>query len=217
VSTTTGQATIAAPPPVLDRVVGVPAHVAVGDETRLSQRVGTTDLAVSAASFFQSGPEAAELLVATVRSALDASGLGSTRPGVLVDAYGGVGLFAATLGWSHTIVIEASRSACDDARQTLGAAATVVCSTFEAWDSSTAPDEIGAVIADPARVGLGAAGVAAVANTGSRVVVLVSCDPVAMARDVAGLVAAGFVHREAVVLDLFPQTHHVEVVTLLER
>jgi tRNA/tmRNA/rRNA uracil-C5-methylase (TrmA/RlmC/RlmD family) len=114
-------------------------------------------------------------------------------------------------------VIEASRSACDDAQQALGSTATVVCSTVEEWDSSTAPGEIGAVIADPARAGLGAGGVAAVANTESGVVVLVSCDPVAMARDVAGLVAVGFDHREAVVLDLFPQTHHVEVVTLLER
>jgi 23S rRNA (uracil1939-C5)-methyltransferase len=217
VSTSSGQATVGAPAEVLERVVGVPAAVAVGDGARLAQRVDATEMSVSAASFFQSGPQAAELLVTTVRSVLGASGLGSTRSGVLVDAYGGVGLFAATLGWSHTVVIETSRSACDDARQTLGSAATVVCSTFEAWDASTVPDEIAAVIADPARAGLGAGGIEAVARTGTHVVVLVSCDPVAMARDVAGLVAAGFVHREAVVLDLFPQTHHVEVVTLLER
>ena len=42
-------------------------------------------------------------------------------------------------------------------------------------------------------------------------------DLVVAGAGMAGLVAAGFSHRGAVVLDLFPQTHHVEVVTVLER
>ena len=217
VSTSSAEATVGAPDAVIARIDGVPSSVTVGDRACLSQRVGTVDLSVSAASFFQSGPQAAALLVETVRDVLDSSAVGSRRSGVLVDAYGGVGLFAATLGWEHTVVVESWRSACDDARLTLGMSATVVCSTFEAWDHSTVGAPIDVLIADPARAGLGAAGVDAVERTGVPVVVLVSCDPVAMARDVSGLVGSGFHHRAAIVLDLFPQTHHVEVVTLLER
>ncbi|HAP74818.1 MAG TPA: 23S rRNA (uracil(1939)-C(5))-methyltransferase, partial [Acidimicrobiaceae bacterium] len=48
-------------------------------------------------------------------------------------------------------------------------------------------------------------------------VVLVSCDPVAMARDTALLAEAGYVHAGATVLDLFPHTPHVEVVTRFDR
>ena len=42
-------------------------------------------------------------------------------------------------------------------------------------------------------------------------------DPVAMARDVALLTEHGYRHRATEVLDLFPQTPHVEAVTVLER
>jgi 23S rRNA (uracil1939-C5)-methyltransferase len=73
------------------------------------------------------------------------------------------------------------------------------------------------VIADPARAGLGRAGVGVVAAAASRRVVLVSCDPVAMARDAALLAESGFEHCGAEVLDLFPNTPHVEVVTVFER
>jgi tRNA/tmRNA/rRNA uracil-C5-methylase (TrmA/RlmC/RlmD family) len=45
------------------------------------------------------------------------------------------------------------------------------------------------------------------------VVVLVSCDPVAMARDASLLAAAGYQLERAEVHDLFPGTHHVEVVS----
>jgi len=48
-------------------------------------------------------------------------------------------------------------------------------------------------------------------------VVLVSCDAAAGARDVAGLVALGYTVESVTLVDLFPHTHHVEVVTVLVR
>lgn len=217
VSTSTGEVTIGAPSAVVDRLDAAPLGVAVGDDTRITQRVGEVDLSVSASAFFQSGPGAAELLVSTVSGLLGAGSRPPDRAGVLLDAYGGVGLFAATLGWPRSIVVESSASACADARRNLEPASSVVCATVESWDPSTVDGPISVVVADPARAGLGAGGIAVVDRTDAPVVVLVSCDPVAMARDAAGLVAVGFAHRGAVVLDLFPQTHHVEVVTLFER
>jgi tRNA/tmRNA/rRNA uracil-C5-methylase (TrmA/RlmC/RlmD family) len=45
----------------------------------------------------------------------------------------------------------------------------------------------------------------------------VSCDPAAAGRDVALLASEGYQPVEAVVVDMFPHTHHVEVVTRLDR
>jgi tRNA/tmRNA/rRNA uracil-C5-methylase (TrmA/RlmC/RlmD family) len=49
------------------------------------------------------------------------------------------------------------------------------------------------------------------------VVVLVSCDPVAAARDVGLLAGHGYRLESCTVIDLFPQTHHVETVARLVR
>jgi 23S rRNA (uracil1939-C5)-methyltransferase len=76
-----------------------------------------------------------------------------------------------------------------------------------------ADENIDVVIADPARTGLAKPGVAAIVASKAPVVVLVSCDPVALARDATLLAASGYRHAGTDVLDLFPETHHVEAVT----
>ena len=53
--------------------------------------------------------------------------------------------------------------------------------------------------------------------TGAPRMILVSCDPVSLARDAGLLREAGYDHIRSTVYDLFPQTHHVEVVTTFER
>lgn len=84
---------------------------------------------------------------------------------------------------------------------------------FEDWRPSVAD----AVIADPARAGLGRVGVAKVVSCAAPVVALVSCDPAAMARDIGLLVAAGYGMERITIVDLFPDTHHIEAVTILRR
>jgi 23S rRNA (uracil1939-C5)-methyltransferase len=73
------------------------------------------------------------------------------------------------------------------------------------------------VIADPARTGLGRPGVSAVVGAQPEVLVLVSCDPVSFARDAALLEKEGFRLERSEALDLFPGTHHVEVVSRFVR
>jgi 23S rRNA (uracil1939-C5)-methyltransferase len=198
---------------------GLPADVHVGERAWLTERVAGREVRVSAGSFFQSGQQAAELLVAAVRSAApELEGAGHA-----VDAYGGVGLFAVTAmtAAGHVTVIESSASACRDAEHNLaGRSATVVRADVSGW---TAPPGSGptppvdAVVADPARPGLGRPGVAALTATGAGVLVLVSCDPVSLARDVQLLAAAGYRAERVEVFDLFPNTHHVETVTRFTR
>ena len=73
------------------------------------------------------------------------------------------------------------------------------------------------VVADPARAGLGRRATEVIARTGAAVVVLVSCDAASLGRDAALLGAAGFRFEQAELVDLFPQSHHVEVVSRFRR
>ena len=138
--------------------------------------------------------------------------LGHLR-GPLLDAYGGVGLFAATLGTAGAVLVESSPSSCADAAANLGARAEVHESMFERWS----PQPVEMAVVDPARAGLGREAADVLAATGARRVVLVSCDPVSLARDAGLLAAHGYHHAGSTVLDLFPHTPHVEVVTRFDR
>lgn len=197
---------------------GLPDDVAVGEDASLVERIAGASLRVTASSFFQSGPEAAEALVAAVRAAGGDELRGARH---VVDAYGGVGLFAATVvpHDAHVVLVEGSPSACADARVNLaGRSAEVVESAVEQWATGVAgASSADVVVADPSRQGLGPEAVDALVGCSAGVLVLVSCDPVAMARDAALLHRVGYRHAGTTVLDLFPQTHHVEAVTRFER
>jgi 23S rRNA (uracil1939-C5)-methyltransferase len=173
---------------------------------------------VSAGSFFQSGPEAAELLVeavgATAGDALD-------EGGVLVDAYAGIGLLGGSLAAGRRgvrlVAVESSGAATRDARRNLADLdAEVVRCDVGRWDGSrVAPAAL--VVADPPRSGLGRRGVRALVAAEAPVFVLVACDPAAFARDVVLLQEAGFRLESVQVLDLYPHTVHVEAVARLVR
>lgn len=198
---------------------GLPRSVHVGERAWLTERVAGHDLRVSAGSFFQPGVQAAELLVDAVSEA--APELESS--GHVVDAYGGIGLFAATAmaPAERVTVIESSKSACRDAIHNLdGRDAAVVHADVSGWTAPTGQGRsasVDVVVADPARSGLSKPGVKALAAARAPVLVLVSCDPVSLARDAALLGDAGYVAQSVEVLDLFPQTHHVETVTRFVR
>jgi 23S rRNA (uracil1939-C5)-methyltransferase len=92
-----------------------------------------------------------------------------------------------------------------------GRAATIVRGEVGEWRADV--DRVDVVIADPARSGLGKPGSTALAAARAPVLVLVSCDPVSLARDAKLLRDLGYRHARTEVLDLFPMTHHVEAVT----
>jgi tRNA/tmRNA/rRNA uracil-C5-methylase (TrmA/RlmC/RlmD family) len=191
-----------------DAPVTVPDGVAVGPKASITEVVTGRRWRVSARSFFQASPEGAEALVDAVATALTGA-----PDGRLVDAYGGIGLFAGTVGAGReTTVIEWSASSARDARVNLPDAKVVQLDVAR-WRPSPAA----AVVADPPRTGLGARGVRALAATGASHLALVSCDPAALARDVRLLADAGYQHDGTALVDLFPHTPHVECVLVLER
>lgn len=175
---------------------------------------------VSSHSFFQAHVQGADALVDAVRL-LGADQLLSAK--TIVDAYAGVGLFAAAFAGSRdgadvegpeVVALEWSRSSSSDATVNLEKKrARVLRVDVERWR----PQPADVVIADPSRQGLGRGGADVLAATGAPTLVLVSCDPAALGRDTTLLRKHGYRFERAVVIDLFPHTHHIEVVSRFVR
>ena len=194
-----------------DVVVVGEDDLAAGSDACFHDEVARRRFRISARSFFQTRTDGAEALVAAVREA----GAGVWGSGRLADLYGGVGLFASVLGEGmHTVLVESSRSSVADAEHNLADRdATVMRSSVDRWR----PDPADVVIADPPRAGLGRAAVAVVAATGADRLVLVSCDAAAFGRDAGLLADAGYERRSTVLVDLFPHTPRVELVSRFDR
>ncbi|MEA2702470.1 MAG: hypothetical protein QOD63_415 [Actinomycetota bacterium] len=203
--------------------VRVPVGVTVvaqgdGRAAFVHEEVAGRRFRVSAASFFQPGPMAAEALVAAVS---DAVGDSLPAGGHLVDAYAGVGLFASALGATRrarVTAVESDRAAVADARVNLsGLDARVVRSEVGRWRPGGKGGRVDVVVADPSRPGLGRPGVAALAALDAPRLVLVSCDPASLARDATLLAAAGYGLSSVALVDAFPHTFHVETVARFDR
>jgi len=206
-----GERSVLVDPPSAESTTTVPAGVAVGGDAAVHEVVRGEQLRISAPSFFQTRVDGAEALVDAVRE-----GAGHVNPSsTIVDAYAGVGLFAAALGHDADVIcIEQSPSSCRDARHNLaGRRASIVQGKVERWRPSPAD----LVVADPSRRGLGAKAVDVLVGTGANRMVLVSCDAVAFARDARLLAAAGYRLQTATLIDLFPQTPHIEIVSVFDH
>ncbi|HEY6065811.1 MAG TPA: hypothetical protein VIY96_06615 [Thermoanaerobaculia bacterium] len=182
---------------------------------RVEIPAGGRTFLVSVDTFFQGNRHLAERLLADVGEA-------SGPPGAALDAFGGVGFFAASLlSAGHSVVsVEGSPSAARDAAVTRPAWPDAdrwkIVPSSVAGFLSASPSRFDLVVADPPRVGL--AGVARpLAGRARTRFVYVSCDPATLARDLREIVADGFEIAGARLYDLFPLTHRVEAVVTLLR
>jgi tRNA/tmRNA/rRNA uracil-C5-methylase (TrmA/RlmC/RlmD family) len=199
--------------------IDVPADVQLvgrGARAYVHEKIGRRRWRISASSFLQSGPAAAQLLIDAVDTAVgDALAAG----GQVLDAYAGIGVVGGVLAErrrAKLIAVEQHPAAVSDAQVNLGDLDAVVQpGPVEAW--APLGQSIDVVIADPPRSGLGRAGVSALAAAGAPRFVLVSCDPASFARDVALLAESGYRLGGWQVADLFPHTAHLEVVGRLDR
>jgi len=173
------------------------------------------DFRVSAASFFQVNGIMAEKMVKHLLDSLPVSP--STT---LLDVYCGVGLFSAFLApkCERVIGIESSPSACEDFTFNLDefdnvelyeGSAEVVIPHLE-----VKPD---VVLVDPPRAGLEKRVLDGILKLNPRVIAYVSCDPSTLARDAAQLINGGYHLKDVKPFDLFPQTYHIESISLFER
>jgi 23S rRNA (uracil1939-C5)-methyltransferase len=136
----------------------------------------------------------------------------------VVDAYGGVGTFALLLAErvGRVLGIEESRSAILNARHNATGVDNV--EFVEQKTEIALPvltDRPDAVVLDPARAGCAPPVLDALLDLHPERIVYVSCDPATLARDLRRLADGGYDVRSVQPVDMFPQTYHVETVTLL--
>jgi 23S rRNA (uracil1939-C5)-methyltransferase len=183
--------------------------------TRVDEREATGALGAAWRERLAGGYSMAELLVALVLDRLALTG-----EEFVVDAYCGVGTFTLPIAERarQVIGIEEARSAILDAEHnaTDVANARFVCGRAEdALGSIDRP--VDAIVLDPSRLGCASKLIDAIARLSPPTVVYVSCDVATLARDLRQLVDRGYVLVEVQPIDMFPQTHHVETVSLLRR
>jgi 23S rRNA (uracil1939-C5)-methyltransferase len=131
-----------------------------------------------------------------------------------------VGVFALGLAAlaRQVIGVEVSTSAIADAQANAAGLGNVsfVCGTVRKILPTLELTEP-LVVVDPPRAGLDGPALAALLKLAPTRVVYVSCDPATLARDVKVFLTAGYQLRAVQPIDMFPQTYHIETVTLLER
>ena len=195
------------------RIAGVECLSGAGS---WSEVVGDERMRVSAPSFFQVNTKGAEKLVELVMDAL--------RPAEdeeAMDLYCGAGTFTLPLARRAGFVsaVESYGPAVRDLRRNLETAGLDNVDPIGGDAGREFPDtDADVIVVDPPRSGLAADVVSRLSNQPARAIAYVSCDPATLARDLGRFEEAGtFVAKRVTPVDLFPQTYHVETVTLLER
>ena len=174
---------------------------------------GTWEYDVSATGFWQVHRDAPSTLVQAVLDGADGV------DGPMYDLYCGAGLFTVPLSERGRVVaIEGSPQGVEylkrnthnrDVRAYRGDVATVL---------SRLPDtEGGLCVLDPPRAGVGRAAIEWIVRMLPDKVIYVACDPASLARDVALFAGHGYDLTSLRAFDLFPRTHHVECVAILEQ
>lgn len=182
------------------------------------ERLGERMFAVSATGFWQSHRRAAELLSEVVESTLRAPHGGSAW-----DLYGGVGVFSAVaarqVGADGSVVsVEGNRRASQLAAENLEDLPQVSTATADVTDWVRARrGGVDTVVLDPPRSGAGTELMDLLAAAVRQRIVYVSCEPSTLARDLAAIEKKGWQIADLRAFDLFPHTHHIESVAVLER
>jgi 23S rRNA (uracil1939-C5)-methyltransferase len=136
-----------------------------------------------------------------------------------LDLYAGVGLFSVPLkqSFAQVIAVEASQTSYADLRQNAGQEVKAVRATTAQYLDQASGIHPDLVVTDPPRGGLGENVVRSLARLGAPRIAYVSCDPSTLARDLRTLLILGYRIEGAHLIDLFPQTYHIESVFHLAR
>lgn len=188
-----------------------PKKLAEEKASALPYDIGDVAYHVSAGAFFQVNRFLTEDLLRIVTDS--ASGQ------LALDLYAGVGLFsvALTRSFPQVIAVEASQTSHSDLRHNAPPEVKAVRATTEQFLAKASGPRPDFIVADPPRGGLGENVVCKLVKLGAPRMTYVSCDPSTLARDLRLLVSSGYRIERAHLIDLFPQTFHIESVFHLAR
>jgi 23S rRNA (uracil1939-C5)-methyltransferase len=180
-------------------------------ETALPYQVGEKFFRVSAGSFFQVNRFLIRELVQTV--------VGDFHGRIAMDLYAGVGLFATHLSkrFDQVFAVESAPASSADLQANAVKNVVPVLSTAEGFLPRCINMQPELVVVDPPRAGLGAKVTQLLAALRVKRIVYVSCDPATLARDTRLFLETGYHVEEVHMVDLFPQTFHIESVIRLAR
>ncbi len=192
----------------------------VWGEAELPERLRGLDLRISAEAFFQTNTEMAERLYELVGEYAALAGWER-----VYDIYCGIGTIALSLAaragelWGIELIEPAVADAIAAAERN-----GITNARFFAGDARTALPELASragrpdlLVVDPPRAGLSKKVVQRIVNASPRRIVYVSCNPTTLAPNAAELGQAGWRLTRVRPVNMFPQTHHVECIALLER
>jgi 23S rRNA (uracil1939-C5)-methyltransferase len=159
-------------------------------------------------------------MLALYRTALEM--LEPKREDRVIDLYAGIGTISVAVARdaAHVTAIEEYWRSVQ-----LGRLNARINSAPVAYQKGRVEDELrkvrigthNKVVLDPPRAGCEPAALAEILRLGPERLVYISCEPSTHARDLAALVRGGYRVRRAAIVDMFPQTYHIESVALLER
>jgi 23S rRNA (uracil1939-C5)-methyltransferase len=198
---------------VEDRKGERPRTLARWGATSLAYRAASFDYRVDHGSFFQINRWLVDTLVERVTAG---------RSGKLAwDLFAGVGLFARQLAakFEYVVAVESAPSTSEALKENLKnthseTVKAEALAFLRRHSKSGIPDLI---VVDPPRVGLGPETTAQLSRIAAPDVVYVSCDPATLARDLRALSGSGYQIESITLVDLFPQTFHLETVVTLRR
>src|SRR5438309_11419231 len=183
-----------------------PERLAVSGAEEINYRTARANYRVSAGSFFQTNRHLTDELVEIVTHGRS----GRTA----LDLYAGVGLFSSGLNreFERVIAVESSPTSHADLLYNSPSNVKAVRATTEHY-----LNKVDLVVVDPPRSGLGEGVIRGLVAFGAPRITYVSCDPATLARDLRALTSGGYRLEQAHLVDLFPQTYHLESVFQLVK
>jgi 23S rRNA (uracil1939-C5)-methyltransferase len=182
---------------------------------QLIYRVANEDFRVSSGAFFQTNLHLLDTLAQLVTTAVPDDTLSE-----VLDLYAGAGLFSRLLArrGARVTAVESSPASAADLNENLREfpLARAVTSSSEDFLRRTSIQP-SAVVVDPPRAGLGKEAAQQLARMAAPVLVYLSCDPATLARDLKPLLDAGYEIQRTAMIDLFPQTFHIETLVVLRH
>lgn len=188
-----------------------PKRLAGFGESELVYETKSARYRVSAGAFFQVNRFLIDKLIAIVTDGKSGE--------LALDLYAGVGLFATVLArsFAQVIAVESSQTSVADLRQNAPPEVKAVLAITEQYLGQASGLHPDLIVVDPPRGGLGEAVVRSLAKLDATKITYVSCDPSTLARDLRFMNDLGYRIEEAHLIDLFPQTFHIESVFKLAR